>query len=447
MRRATSALALALALGAPAASAQQEITPGGSQIAGDRIMAVVGDEILLLSEWRDQALILAQQIGVEPGAPEFRDLSEETFEQLIRDLVILAAARRDTMIDIPEDEIVEQAEAEIAEVRRRFATEEEFQSQLARSQWGSLAAYRTDVQERKRRELLGQAYIETHRSEIQPGPVTDQEVRAYWDQNRERFAPSAIVVRFEEIPVTVTAGEEERERARAEADSIKAQILGGLDFAAAARQHSDDESNRDERGDLGWFGRGRMVAAFEEVAFQAAIGEIVGPVETSFGMHIVQVLDRRPEEVRARHILVAYEFTDEDRDRAQSEAERIQGLILAGADVDSLQSLLVPDSAAAAVIEIERERLPEAYVRALQGLEPGRAATLETPTGFSVVVSRGVAGGEPVTFEEAAPGIRRQLAQQKAEEAFVERLKQEVYVDIRLRPEDVTENSVMDSSG
>jgi peptidyl-prolyl cis-trans isomerase SurA len=439
MLRIASFLALAFLLVPPAARSQ-EIAPGGSELPRDGIMAVVGDEILLLSEWRDQSLILAQQLGVEPGDPEFTGLAEETFDQLIRDLVILAAARRDTTIDISEDEIIEQAEAEIAQVRSRFPTEEDFQSQLARSQWGSLAAYRTDVQERKRRELLGQAYIELHRGEIQPRPVTDEEVRAYWEASQGRFPPSPIVVRFEEIPITVTPSQEERERARTEAERIKAEILGGFDFAAAARQHSDDESNRDEGGDLGWFGPGRMVAPFEAAAFEAPIGEIVGPIETSFGFHILQVLDRRPEEVRARHILMAYEFRSEDRDQARSEAERIRDIVLAGADVDSLQAALVPgDSAATAVIEIPRDRLPEAYVQALENLEPGQATTVETPTGYSVLVARGVAGGEPVTFEQTAPGIRRQLGQQKAEEAFVERLTQQVYVDIRLRPQDLVE--------
>jgi peptidyl-prolyl cis-trans isomerase SurA len=438
MRAAASLALVALALGAAPARAQDPAVPGGGGVARERIMAVVGDHVLLLSEWRDQTAILAQELGTAPGTPSFRELADETFEQMVRDLVILSAAERDTTIRIPQDEVAEEAEAELAEIRGRFPSQEEFERQLAQSPWGTLAAYRADLQERKRRELLGQVFIQAHRSEIEPRPVTDEEVRAFWEGNRERFGSTPTLVRFEEIPLTVVPSDEARAAALAEAERIKAEIEAGRDFAAAAREHSDDASNRDQGGDLGWFGRGRMVEPFEQAAFDAAIGAIVGPVETPFGFHVLQVLDRRVEEARARHILVGYEFNEADRVRARGDAERIRDLVLAGADVDSLQAAIVPDdTTATSLLEVPRERLPEAYARALEGLEPGAAAVVETPTGYSVLVARGTSGGEPVTFEQVAPQIRQQLAQQKAESAFVERLRESVYVDIRLRPEDL----------
>nr|MBA3583655.1 hypothetical protein [Gemmatimonadota bacterium] len=107
-------------------------------------------------------------------------------------------------------------------------------------------------------------------------------------------------------------------------------------------------------------------------------------------------------------------------------------------DVDSLQALYMPgDSAAAGLIELATEQLPPEYASALEGLEPGRTAVIETTTGFSVVVARGTGGGTVATFEEVAPAIRRQLAQERAEKAFVERLREQVYVDIRITPQSV----------
>lgn len=78
---------------------------------------------------------------------------------------------------------------------------------------------------------------------------------------------------------------------------IRTQIEGGADFAEMARRHSQDNTAQ-VGGDLGWFGRGRMVAPFEEAAFNASPGDVVGPVQTSFGYHLIQVTGRADQEAR-----------------------------------------------------------------------------------------------------------------------------------------------------
>ncbi|HUP01853.1 MAG TPA: peptidylprolyl isomerase [Gemmatimonadota bacterium] len=399
----------------------------------DRIVAVVGSTPLLESEWREQTLLLAEQLGIPPGTPQFERIARESFEQLIQDLIIVAAAERDTTIRIEAEQVAEAADRELEAIRTRFPSEEEFLRQLGQSQWGSLAVYRRDLMERKRRELLGQAFLETRRDEIRPLPVSDADVRAYWEENRAAIGTSPQTFRFEELPVTVKPTAAARDSARAEAERVLAEIRAGGDFAMLAREHSDDPTGREAGGDLGWFGRGRMVPAFEAAAFDAPLGEVVGPVETPFGFHLLQATDRRTDEVRARHILFAFERTPEDLQRAREEADMLLDLILSGADVDSLQAAYLPgDSAAAAIIELAASQLPEVYASALQSLASGAATVIETGTGFSVIISHGTAGSEAIQFEQIAPRIRQQLALERAEAAFVERLRRSVYVDIRI---------------
>ncbi|HYO46675.1 MAG TPA: peptidylprolyl isomerase, partial [Gemmatimonadota bacterium] len=415
---------------------QEAVTPSQAPTT-DRIMAVVGDHVLLESEWREQTLVLAGQLGLDPGSPEMGDLARESFDQMLNDLVILAAAERDTAVQVDTDRVIEEADEEIARIRSRFPSEAEFLRQLTESQWGSLAAYRADIMERKRRELVGQMYLDLHRDEILPRPVSDEELRAYWEENRASFGSSPETVRFEEIPVLIAPSEEVRAAAREEAEQVLADLRAGtIDFEAAAMQHSDDPASRDTAGDVGWFGHGRMVEPFEEAAFASQPGELVGPVETLFGYHVLQVIDKREDEVRVRHVLVEFERPESDREAARRRADELAAAINAGADVDSLQATLMPgDSASAAVIELGRAQLPPVYARGLEGLESGQAAVSETPTGYSALVSRGTGGGEEVVFEDIAPRLRTQLEQQKAEDAFVERLHDQVYVDIRIPPE------------
>jgi parvulin-like peptidyl-prolyl isomerase len=103
---------------------------------------------------------------------------------------------------------------------------------------------------------------------------------------------------------TLQAGVEEQVHARhilvatqEEAESVFARLGAGEDFIALAAELSTDESNKDLGGDLGWFGRGRMVEPFEQAAFTGDIGLYPLPVETQFGFHVIDILAREDREI------------------------------------------------------------------------------------------------------------------------------------------------------
>jgi len=77
-----------------------------------------------------------------------------------------------------------------------------------------------------------------------------------------------------------------------EAKKLKEEILGGKKFEDVAKKHSTCPSGK-SGGDLGWFGKGQMVAPFENAAFNANKGDLVGPVKTEFGWHLIQVKDQK----------------------------------------------------------------------------------------------------------------------------------------------------------
>ncbi len=89
-----------------------------------------------------------------------------------------------------------------------------------------------------------------------------------------------------------------RAAAREQVQNFRTQIEGGASFEALARQFSQDPGSGMRGGDLGWFGRGRMVAPFESAAFDNPVGSLVGPVETQYGFHLLRVDGRTDQEVK-----------------------------------------------------------------------------------------------------------------------------------------------------
>jgi peptidyl-prolyl cis-trans isomerase C len=129
--------------------------------------------------------------------------------------------------------------------------------------------------------------IEKLQEEVVKGvEVTDAEVKAAFEEVNARH----ILIRPED------EGEEAREAALQRAKALMEELNAGGDFAELAKEHSDDPGSGVNGGELGWFGRGRMVEPFEKAAFAAAVGELVGPVESQFGYHIIQVTDRKEAE-------------------------------------------------------------------------------------------------------------------------------------------------------
>ena len=121
--------------------------------------------------------------------------------------------------------------------------------------------------------------------------LTDDELRQYYDANLSQYQTPGQV-RASHILLRVD-GDDEAVAARAA--ELAAEARAGADFAELARQHSEDETNAENGGDLGPFGRGRMVPEFENAAFALAAGEISDPVRSPFGYHVINVTEKQEE--------------------------------------------------------------------------------------------------------------------------------------------------------
>lgn len=135
--------------------------------------------------------------------------------------------------------------------------------------------------------------------------VSDQEIASYYTQNKEAFArPEQVKARHILVRLDEDASSVQEEEARARIEAARKRLDQGETFEAVARDVSEGPSS-DQGGDLGWFGRGSMVQAFEDEAFSLEPGQVSSAVRTRFGLHLIKVEDKREagyrplEEVRS----------------------------------------------------------------------------------------------------------------------------------------------------
>lgn len=179
--------------------------------------------------------------------------------------------------------------------------------------------------------------------------VPDAEIQAFYETNRAQYS-TPEEIRASHILFNLEGATPEEVRARAEA--VLAEARGGADFAALAREHSQDQGSATQGGDLGFFGRGRMVPEFEQAAFALEVGAISDLVESPFGFHVITLTDRRPGQTQPLEA-VRDEIVDQLRWRlAQEQAEQtaraIEPTVQSAADLDRVaqeRGLLVEEAA------------------------------------------------------------------------------------------------------
>jgi parvulin-like peptidyl-prolyl isomerase len=128
--------------------------------------------------------------------------------------------------------------------------------------------------------------------------VDEATARKYYDEHKSDYVQVKarhILIRFKgsAVPLKKDAKELTDEEALAKAQEIRKKLVDGADFATLAKAESDDAGSGANGGDLGTFGKGRMVPAFEQVAFTIAVGELSEPVKSQFGYHIIKVETRQ----------------------------------------------------------------------------------------------------------------------------------------------------------
>jgi peptidyl-prolyl cis-trans isomerase C len=221
--------------------------------------------------------------GKPPAAPQPAAYRQALQHAIVRELLFQEAVARNIAAD---DARVEQA---YNDARVHFKDDKAWAAMLA-SQGLDPQSYRAELRvQHTIQKLLGQVAEEAH------AQATDQEAMAFYESHPavfdtgDRVRASHILIR---VPEGTPAAR--KEELRKKADALLGRVRAGQDFAALAKQSSEDPGSAAKGGDLGAFGRGMMVPAFEQAAFALKPGEVSPVVESQFGFHIIKLTEKIP---------------------------------------------------------------------------------------------------------------------------------------------------------
>jgi len=429
-----TAFALLLPLAAAPLLARPAHAQPGEEL-WDGVVAVVGDTVLLRS---DMALFLeqiqAQGQQVPTDSAQREEFMKQAVDDRVNDLLLIEAARR-AGIEVTDAEVQLAVDEQIREVRARFPTEAAYTQALAEA-GRTPETYRAEMTRQFADQTLVQRFIRQRTGEMAPPAVSDAEVRAFFEENRERFGQRPASVSFQQVLVRPIPGDSARTAALRTAQQVLTELADGGDFEVLARRYGSD-GTRERGGDLGWFRQGQMVRSFDQVVFAMRPGQTSGIVETEFGFHIIKLERVRGPERQARHILIRPDITQADIDRARTRADSVAGAIRGGASAPELAARYDTPDQARFQSDVPLDRLPPAFVTALEGAQAGSVVgPLSVENGpnpaFAVlrVTSRQTAG--EFTVDEQRERITEALREQKLMERLLQELRTDTYVAVRM---------------
>lgn len=277
----------------------------------DKIAAVVGGNIVLQSDIEMQyAQYLAQ------GNPENPEIKCAILQQILAQKLLAQQAVIDS-VTVTEPQIDDEINRRLRVMTSRAGGQERLEQFLNRS----LIQYKDEIRPDIREQLIANKMQSKITENVS---VTPLEVKRFFEAIPKDSLPFYNTeVEVGEIVVYPKLTKAEKESFRDKAEALRLRIKGGEDFGTLARLYSQDLGSAREGGDLGFADRSAYVKEFAAMAFKLKKGELSPVFETEYGFHVLQVMERRGEQVNVRHILIKTESTPASLARAKAHIDSI----------------------------------------------------------------------------------------------------------------------------
>ena len=287
----------------------------------DKVVAVVGKNIILQSDIENQYIQYRMQ-GLTDGTG--KEVRARILEDLLLQKLMLNQAEMDS-ITVTDDQVETQMDQRIRYFVTRLGSQEKLEEQFGKSM--------SEIKEEVRQAVKDQMLQEQVQAKImQNVVVTPKEVKDFFNNIPNDSLPLIqpeyeIVQIVKRPPVSI----DEKLQVKDRLYQIRKRILEGeSSFSTMAVLYSEDPGSARQGGELGFAGKGVYATEFENVAFNLHDGEISDVVETQFGFHIIQLIERRGETINCRHILLTAKVPVEALEKAQNQLDSVAQLIRNG---------------------------------------------------------------------------------------------------------------------
>jgi len=326
-------------------------------------------------------------------------------------------------------------------IQENFGSETAFREELRRVGFGSPEEFRRRLVEQERRNALQQRLLSKLKEDgkLAPVPVTDTEVAAYFEENKNQLPRIPSTLSFRQVIVAPRPSPASRLAALAKAESLLVELRGGADFAAVARRESEDPGTREQGGDLGWRRRSDFVAEFEAMMLAMPVGQVSPVFETTYGFHVLRVDRVQAGEYKVRHILLRPKIDSTDVARARARADSVAAAWRSGVSFDTLVARYHDPAEDRTVPEFLRDSLPASYRQAFEGKAEGDITDpfplgdpMRDASKYAVAQVTSVVEAHEATLEDMRDLIRRQLSEERSVLRLIASLRDEMYVRVML---------------
>lgn len=275
----------------------------------DKVVAVVGDNVILKSEVDQQYAQYIVQGNKADENTKCLFLQNMLSQKLLTQQAVLDS------ITVDEEDIDGEIDRRMRVMTSRAGGQDKLEGFLGRS----LIQYKDEIRPDIKEQLVAQKMQAKITEKVE---VTPLEVKRFFETFPKDSLPEFNTeVEIGEIVVYPELTKKEKELSKDKAEGLRLRIKGGDSFATLARLYSQDPGSAREGGELPFFDRQTMAKEFTSWAFKLKEGEISPVFETEFGFHFLEVLERRGEQVRVRHILIIPEVPTAALERARVEID------------------------------------------------------------------------------------------------------------------------------